>query len=783
MNDKVAVFGQRRASVYLLSEIYNPDNIKSSVQNVGTVIPAVGSIVVDDSIGEHNRLYVVYSVDPTTYKSVLVPASLAELSDLSDDQVITYGNNIYMVYFRQVPMNGKIYWELVVDNKISIFGDKASTFSIYRGNMVTESSGNEAVVSNAYIDVDAYGNKHLIKSNACPMDHIVAPTTDTTGTPTLVNAAIPRTCYSEDEIKSGDHLIFAVYDEDNRMIAQIAMIAHDTLGLSILAGQQHPVESFTISANQLDAEDNYCYLYRGQSVDELHFYASVLYSNGDSVASAEIDNTKLFVYGIEDINTSIPGGVYKVTFKYFLDNHEVSLEGKDYRVGDTGRFIVTEKMVKIISPIATKISKAALMLNYDGVNHFRPATVLYYKDRSQPALCTDEGWLVTPFDSTGYTNAQIVKIKVDEYLTDGSDVATPYFKTYQVNLFNPSIVHETNGVFYYFRDEPSTTGTYYGKNTPSVPRPKIYYQQSLGGNATCVIPKTLFTTKEVFLSAFYYNACPPKLPKSETDDLYELVVPTHFQIRKLDLENNDISVLSPAPIAVENYMDNLSLTSAIGPVGDNNYFNTVIVEFLNYNGTSYEYLFGVPVDVINAVMPPDPEPEPEPEPPEDDPIVWMGKINVNATNLWRRSGSLLLRGGNIHGINDGIWFGVGDFTFDDGTGISEVGIEIRAVPKSSDEDGYVAKLITAYNQRSIPIPSNDTYFMLFADADGSISDIWYSLSYNGPWFHEHDGAMHPADGSEYETITSNEILDRVDPLSTFDQEDIEWFRENYMNEH
>ena len=41
MNDKVPVFGQRRAGVYLLSEIYNPDNVTSSVQNVGKVIRGI----------------------------------------------------------------------------------------------------------------------------------------------------------------------------------------------------------------------------------------------------------------------------------------------------------------------------------------------------------------------------------------------------------------------------------------------------------------------------------------------------------------------------------------------------------------------------------------------------------------------------------------------------------------------------------------------------------------------------------------------------------------------
>ena len=89
MNNKVSVFGQRRAGVYLLSEIYNPDDVTSSVQNINKVVPAIGSLVVDDTVGNHNTLYVVYSVDPITHRSTLVNACILDTTDDSTIKIIT----------------------------------------------------------------------------------------------------------------------------------------------------------------------------------------------------------------------------------------------------------------------------------------------------------------------------------------------------------------------------------------------------------------------------------------------------------------------------------------------------------------------------------------------------------------------------------------------------------------------------------------------------------------------------------------------------------------------
>ena len=190
MNNKVSVFGQRRAGVYLLSEIYNPDDVTSSVQNINKVVPAIGSLVVDDTVGNHNTLYVVYSVDPITHRSTLVNACIL---DTTDDSTInfSYGNNNYKLFFSETPIDvyfktkdttpqpSKLYYtrqvvndkviytlfteltfspnvtyyesvkcyEAAVDSRLAIYNNDAVSFTVFRSVAINATDGNNDVIS------------------------------------------------------------------------------------------------------------------------------------------------------------------------------------------------------------------------------------------------------------------------------------------------------------------------------------------------------------------------------------------------------------------------------------------------------------------------------------------------------------------------------------------------------------------------------------------------------------------------------------------------------------
>ena len=634
MNDKVAVFGQRRAGVYLLSEIYNPDNVRSSVQNVGKVIPAVGSLVIDDSVEEHNTLYVVYSVDAVTFRTTLVPAKITAGSDIGDNQIITYGNNVYMLYYNKVNTDvydltddsvfvagknyytrtgtspnyeyvvaevevgaaiasdtyyektTKVLWEINPDSKISIVGSRAATYTIYKGSSLTPNTSME-VVSNFY-----YENGELIESNRIPMDGYFIPQMVDALEATVVQAKVARPCYSDVAIEDDSTYTMAVYDGTGMLIAQITLIGHPVLALSALAAVQYPISSFYVNANQYIPAENKAYLLRGQNIDELIFYPHVTFSNGDSLADAAIDNTQLFIYGKEEISTAVPGAEFTVLFKYFLGNNETTSVDRDYKIGASGRYITTTVTVKILDSVSSAISKIAPIIQYDPTNKYEILPLVYYVNREEPSILTDD-WQYSSFDGSVYNFPQVLKIRTTEQIPGEADTSY-YVQTYQMSLFNPATA--ADGVNYYFRDEPSSTDNFYGKRYSNGPRPAIIKELTTTTSAVrYYIDPVAFETVDKFLANSYYRADPPTcgdmVPKR----------PTHFIIRQLDMTNKTANTVTTGPISIEDYQSDIGILAGIDLGGtEGQPPKTCIVEFLytDESTSGYEYLYGVPVDVI-----------------------------------------------------------------------------------------------------------------------------------------------------------------------------------------
>lgn len=646
MNNKVPAYGEGKCQTYLLSELFDPAAPGSSLSNVATFIPRVGSIVVDDTTGEHNTLYVVYHVDPVSHKATLVPAKLQNDIDLMDNQIITYGNNIYMLYWIRTTVEiyekttdtyvrqGKVYysrtetdspygdtkyvytrlslptgmnisdhdyyakvtkslWKLVPDRKISVVGDRIKSFAIFAGaNLVSASTS--SIVSNYYMNESG----QAVQTNRIAMDEVTVPVTDGSGEQITAIAKIPVPCYSETEVKDGDPYVLVLYDEDDRVIAQITMISHTMLGLSELASLQWPVESFTVTANQYDPVDGKCFLTRGQRLDELVFYPCIRYANNDSISDAAIDNTQLFIFGKDQISTDIPGEEYKVLLKYYLNNNESVSEDRDYQIGETGRFIYTFVTVKIIAPSESSISKIIPILQFNSASGWSVLPIAYYRNRQMPRALGDTSWGDGTFNGKSYSIGQTLRIHAFEQ-DPNSAMPTEFTSSYSLTLFDPTVTAGNPKINYYFRDEPSTTNNVYGKNTALVPRARIFHEiNRAAGTTRTYIPKGIFPTSTIFLNAFYYQADPPSVAGESPAK-----TPTHFQIRKPVVLSNSISVISVNPIPISEYANDLALNDDVS--NDETIPGTAIVEFL-YHGTgmaanSFEYLYAVPVDVIKII--------------------------------------------------------------------------------------------------------------------------------------------------------------------------------------
>ena len=154
------LYGETERRVYPLSVIYDPDvDLPSSLESEAKIIPAVSSLVVDDTSGLHNTVYVVVAVDNETLKSTLRPAAFAEINDQTVDRILSYGNNIYMLYYSPVTITDDTETEvkctrLSIDDKFTLFGNHSANYQLIR----TNSDGTKTIISQTVVDAIKVSN-------------------------------------------------------------------------------------------------------------------------------------------------------------------------------------------------------------------------------------------------------------------------------------------------------------------------------------------------------------------------------------------------------------------------------------------------------------------------------------------------------------------------------------------------------------------------------------------------------------------------------------------------
>ena len=635
MNNKVAAFGQRRAGVYLLSEIYNPDDTTSSVQNINKVIPAIGSLVVDDTIGEHNTLYVVYSVDAVTHKCTLVSASIMESADMVGDtrdlrmlfgdtnsvdlyyetedttrqagvdyyvKVVEESGDSYSLYTGDF-VSGTTYYErkdlyaLQIDGRISVYTSTATDYTIYHTATAEGTTVDTEVVSQYYIE-----DGLLQEDTAVPMDQITIPATDPYGEATTTDAYRPRICYAPTKIIPGDKYLVVVRS-NGHVISQFTITGQYMSALADLNDARKTIIDITVSGSQYDSDHNYFYISQDQKLEQLTFYLRVQYE--DDYELVQIDNINAFMYTEGDVSTAITGSEIPIVFKYFPSHAEnlgvvhldvPGVSGKHYSIGPTGRYATVTSSIKIVDSAFGEVSKIAPILYCSRESpsvQYGLIPLIYKTDYTDPSVAVDFGSkkAVVDFNGGNFNDVQIVKLN---YYKNSNDVVSTKTQNYQIKLNNPAT---SEGINYYFSD--TGMAIVYGKD----PRPAM---RQVSGNSyrfTISDESGNFTIKDDFLKRYFYNANPPKPYNAQNPNQ-----PTHFRIRKITVGSGTAAIAASAAIGPT------SIDSFFGQATDRQTMNAsatlhstgsvpaaALLEFLIKNAdNSYKVLYGVPVDVIKA---------------------------------------------------------------------------------------------------------------------------------------------------------------------------------------
>lgn len=623
MSDKRTIlFGEKAAGVYLLTDIYDPDKHGLDIEASGKYVPAVGSLVVDNTKGLHNQQYTVVSVDPVTYKVSMVPSAFVQGSDVQPDRVLSYGNDIFMLYFTSATIKtpeNNIYniTRLIVDNKLSLYGNHAATYQL----MKLDSEGREEIISRWY---DASGHQ---AGTAIPML--------STGVEGIRKC---DGCYTEATLEEGDMVYLKVFSAAGLLIAQITLIAKRAHFLNEYASAANPIVGFDISANQM-FPDGVIYLYQGQNTEDLALFTDLIYADG-SRRKVGIDNRRGFAYGLEEVCTNIPDVEYTVLVKYYLSESDVIsdntyvyqltddvtfITGTTYytRVADGLKWVYQEALVipGETIPLNTYYIRRTVNLS-SGIDNnikfiYKYATIRIVEGTqdliakiSPIPVWTGTKWLLrffkyrttrqtsptgedvvlilnNSFDGAAFGQVQEVTIEADETSNGTSRKVT---RTFAIEVNDKNSQGTINDGINWLIADHTGVDHVYGDDTPPHIRPRIFFD-----GANYRVPNHIFTASptltalEVFLENFYTLATPPMLVDEGVAPL-----PTHFLIK-----DPYGSVLMTRRMPITSFTENLDLITGSGPL--NKYVGTTLVmEFSrDLPDASTEILYGVPVDVVS----------------------------------------------------------------------------------------------------------------------------------------------------------------------------------------
>lgn len=654
MSDPIILFGEVHPDVYLIGQIYDPDVDGTDVASSGKIIPSVGSLVVDNGLGGTSYvLWVVHSVHPVTFKSTLVPARIVD--DLGIDKVLSYGNDIYMIYYdkRVAPTR------LVIDTKLVILGTNTSEYKLIKTfpdgttqpiSISVDADGssiNEFTVSNIGTEEDPQVQRvfQCIKPFATETcialvwvnenklqetDYTTVIDENNPGrvlvtlNPSVVygvgstvvirlysvsdRAPVIETavqgvrrcsnCYTTFDMHDGELVYLELYDSAGVMTSRIKLIARHATVLNDFESSSNPITAFVAKANQ-EKDNGDFVLYTDQTVERLAIYPELIFADG-SKQMLTVDGLTTFVYGLNEVQTTIAGMEYPILVKKFLAMGVPSLLGEMTPNGT--RFLVLEKKLVIEPRGRAGISKISIIpiwnpttLRWD-VRYFA-----YYIERNAFLDVTNQVTYTNPdvtFNGQLLDTRQNIIIRVPETMPEG-DV-----QDYE-QVISLILRSNTATVPYEFSDvQPPAvppfipSETVYGIQDQWHNRPIINYDSTL---EQYFIPTSLFPTDETdraknFLEPFYIHAEPPFIPAIET----QAPTPTHFILRD-SLTGRSLSMHA---ISVEDYDSPFALITLSSP---NEYVSkTVIVEFLLQQGSTYSILYGVPVKVVTGTYNPQP---------------------------------------------------------------------------------------------------------------------------------------------------------------------------------
>ena len=526
----------------------------------GKFVPAVNSLVVDDTIGNGVYvLYVVHSVNEDTLKTTLRPVRLVEEDDDAPNRIVGYGNDIYMLYYDTQDANS-VDVRLRLDRKLVFYGKHPAFYQLVK----IDSAGNRQIISRVL------NGDNFATASAVPIVSVAAQAMIVTAD--NKSAIIGQTVQQVTHVVENNQLIATreefVATNDNLVIGSTVYVLPEDLGLrNVLKGDwcyalngttlvdgkivylevfeaeenlnQAPVYvkamsieltarhahvldhmdvsstaivDFVVDLNNAPADRELWFLEKGRSVTTLSYTPKLVFEDG-TTESVPIDNVCCFAYGLNDVDSSLTGAEYTLLFKYYpAKNRTVNLTRR-YNLSAQG-FMYCEKTVKIIEGVRQSIAKISVIPFWNNTTQsyelkFYPYSI--YQNRvNEITNVTD---MQGSFDGTSkkFGVKQSITLQTNVIGEDG-DMAT-YTQAVTLKLENynnyttksPWLIADQST----YMDSGATgalNGPVFGVNSAPYKRPVLHYNSSTG---MYYVSKDEFTSATRFIANFYRNANPP----------------------------------------------------------------------------------------------------------------------------------------------------------------------------------------------------------------------------------------------------------------------------------
>lgn len=547
--ENLILFSKDRPDAFGLSQLYNPDVDGTDPAASGKVVGTVNSLVSDE---QTNIVYRISAVNPTTYKSTLVPIKIVTDTDNGTlASIIDYGTSRFMLYYddRTKPT------EINIDARLYVFNTSSVEYRLVR-------TGVDSTLEVVSLYYDADGN---YKGNRIPLANVVGMS---------VVAKYCTNCHTLMQLTDGETIKAQLFDTNGVMTFEIPLIVKKPDALNDLASDGNPIIKF--DADCLQMVNDEFYLHENQSSKALNIRPYALLADGTE-KTYPIDGKTCFIYGLErDDIAAYPGRRFKILIKKFLTTREMTTVST---YDPTLRSVAIEKYINIIRNQTQYSLKLSLIPWYDAsAKTYKFKYFAYTDERDHVYDVTNYVTVNKEFDPAIMNTQQYLKVTFDSDVIFKNNISTAYQQSWWITLRDPS-----NYELYIIKDSQNDEYAF-GVDVSTQRRPIIHYDTTL---KQYFVPTSIFHNKEAFIEAFYTVARPPYDIATEPTP----VAPTHFTIRALD----DANVIVSAPIPIDQYNQVWNISRAGSP--DQIVGGTVIVEFLLAVGEEYRILYGVPVQV------------------------------------------------------------------------------------------------------------------------------------------------------------------------------------------